>query len=136
MRPLGYAMIALLLFGGSVLLPRSDAPSENYPYQMAVGSRMQAETLNQLVQDMQDLAKTGSLDPQQRAEIKSLLSQTRLLQQKLNNSPDGAFQPHHHKQLQEIKLRFDAIKNALPPRPVIRKLPTAIVRGAAASSYA
>jgi hypothetical protein len=127
MRPLGYSMMAFLLLGGSVMLPISDAPSGIHSYQMVAGSPIQAEALHQLAQDMQDLAKTGSLDPQQRAEIKSLLSQTRLLQQKLDNSPDGFFQPRHRKQLQEIKFRFNAIKNALPPRPVIRKQPTAIV---------
>ena len=69
------------------------------------------------------MARAESLDPQQRAEIKSLLSQTHLLRQKLHNSPGGSFQARHRKQLQEIKLRFDAIKNALPPRPVIKNSP-------------
>ncbi len=84
--------------------------------------------MTRLLQDMQELTKVSSLNPEQRAEIKSLMSQTRLLRQKLNNSSPDSFQPRHRKQLQEIKLRLDAIKNALPPRPIqIKKYRTAVV---------
>ncbi len=133
MRPVGYFVVAFLLFGGSLFLGMPDAPSGIDSFQVVAGSQVQAETLNHLLQDMQNVARAESLDPQQRAEIKALLSQTRLLRQKLHNSPDEAFQFRHRKQLQEIKLRFEAIKNALPPRPVIKKQPTAIVLSPAPS---
>jgi hypothetical protein len=133
MRPVEYSVMAVLLFWGSMFLPMPDAPSGIDSVQIVASSQGQAETLNQLLQDLQDVARVESLDPQQRAEIKSLLSQTRLLLQQLQDSPAGFFQPRHRKQLQEIKLRFDAIKNALPTRPVIRKQPTAIVLSPAPS---
>jgi len=49
---------------------------------------------------MQELAGENSLNPEQRAEIKSLVSQTRLLRQKLKNSSSGSLPLYHQKQLQ------------------------------------
>ena len=129
MRPHGYCVMGLVLFFGSlVLLPMPGIPNEIETLQLASGSQAQAETLTQLLQDMQELAQVSSLSPEQRAEIRSLMSQTRLLRQKLDSYSPNSFQPRHRKQLQEIKLRLDAIKNALPPRPLnIKKCRTAIV---------
>ena len=127
MKPLGYNVMAVLLFFGLLIPPLPEASRQIDSFLLTSGSQVQEETLNRLVLDMQDLALEKSLDPEQRAEIKSLVSQTRLLRQKLTNSPGGSLPLHHQKQLQEIKLRFDAIKNTLPPRPVhIKKQPTAI----------
>jgi hypothetical protein len=128
MRPHGYFPMALVIFFGSMVLLMPEASNGNHSLQSTSGSQVQAEILTNLLQEMQALAKMSSLNPEQRAEIKSLISQTRLLHQKLHESPPDSFQPHHLKQLQDIKLRLDAIKNALPPRPLnIRQYRTAIV---------
>ena len=134
MRPLWYLLMAFLLFFGILLPPMPEASRPIDSFLLTSGSQVQEETLNQLLQDMQDLAREKSLNPEQRAEIKSLVSQTRLLRQKLNNSSGGSLPLYHQKQLQEIRLRFDAIKNTLPPRPVnIKKPPIALALSPAPS---
>ena len=134
MRPLWYLLMAFLLFFGILIPPTPEASRPIDSFQLTSGSQVQEETLNQLLQDMQDLAREKSLNPEQRAEIKSLVSQTRLLRQKLNNSSGGSLPLYHQKQLQEIRLRFDAIKNTLPPRPVnIKKPPIALALSPAPS---
>jgi hypothetical protein len=114
MRPQGYFVIALVLFFGSLVLLMPDAPYGDDSLQLTSGSQVQAEILTRLLQDMQQLSKLSSLNPEQRAEIRSLMSQTRLLRQKLNDASSDSFQPRHRKQLQDIQLRLDAIKDALP----------------------
>jgi hypothetical protein len=134
MRPLWYLLMAFLLFFGILLPPTPEASRPIDSFRLTSGSQVQGEILNRLLQDMQELAGENSLKPKQRAEIKSLVSQTRLLRQKLNNSSSGSLPLYHQKQLQKIRLRFDAIKNTLPPRPVnIKKPPIALALSPAAS---
>ena len=128
MRPHGYFPMALVIFFGSMVLLMPEASNGNHSLQLTSGSQVQAEILTNLLQEMQALAKMSSLNPEQRAEIKSLISQTRLLHQKLLESSPDSYQSRHRKQLQEIKLRLEAIKNALPPRPLnIKQYRTAVV---------
>jgi hypothetical protein len=127
MRPVGYYLLALLFCILLYMPAVSDASRPIVSFQMTSGTQIQEEMLNRLLRDMQELTRENALKPEQRAEIKSLLSRTRLLRQKLQNSHSGSFPSHHQKQLQEIKLRLDAIKNSLPPRPLhIEKQPTAV----------
>jgi uncharacterized protein (DUF885 family) len=120
--------MALIFLGGSLVLPLPEAQAVNGSLQLTSGSQVQAENLTRLLQELQELAQSSCLNPEQRAEIKSLMSQARHLRQKFHDSSPDSFQLRHRRQLQDIKLRLDAIKNTLPPRPLnIKRYRSAIV---------
>ena len=54
MRPVGYSVMAVLFSGQACFWPCLMLPSGIDSFQMVSGSQVQTETLNQLLQDMQD----------------------------------------------------------------------------------